>query len=248
MVFCYFALRIVNFYNAHDMKKTLLSFVLMALGYSGLVGQNALTIEPAEAFGNGPVTSTDIGAHATVRNTSTDTLRLLWTRDVQSSTQGWTSWICDLNNCYLPHIAVCPTSRPNVLAPGDTIDFQVHINPSGTAGSATICVTLYDMDNPDEILGTVKAMLETSTTSVTDVTKNDLQLFPNPTTSYFEISNATNVSHVVIHALVGTKVREFNAKINGSRFDVSDLPQGIYLVRLMDDTRSVLKTMRLSKR
>jgi hypothetical protein len=230
------------------MKLTLLSVFVLALGFGSASGQNALMIDPSMTFGNGPVTATDIGAHATVTNTSSDTVRLLWTRSIESSTQGWTSWICDLNNCYLPKVGICPPSRPNVLAPGDTIDFQVHINPAGTAGSATICVTLYDMDNPDEILGTVKAMFETSTTSVSDVSRDDLQLFPNPTTSYFEISNASNVTHVAIHSLVGTKVRDFNAKINGGRFDVSDLPQGIYLVRLMDGSYNVLKTMRLSKR
>jgi hypothetical protein len=61
-----------------------------------------------------------------------------------------------------------------VLAPGDTINFQIHVDPDSVDGTATICVTLYDMDDPEIVLGTVKAMFETSTTGVYDVIHRDL--------------------------------------------------------------------------
>jgi len=230
------------------MKQILLSTLVLVFGFGLVVGQNSLSIEPATTFGNGPVSSTDIGAHALVTNTSADTVRLLWARNIVSTQQGWTSWVCDLNNCYLPHIDVCPTSRPNVLAPGEMIDFQVHINPAGVEGNGEIQVTLYDESDPGVILGTVQAMFETSTSAVSDLSENALKLYPNPTTSHFQISNPVNVNYVVIHSLVGNKVRDYDARIAGSRYDVSDLPQGMYLVRLLDASHNVLKTVRLSKR
>ena len=230
------------------MKQILLSILVLISGYGFAVAQNSLSIEPAMAFGNGPVSSTDIGAHALVTNTSPDTVSLLWSRQIISSQQGWTSWICDLNNCYLPYVDVCPTSRPNVLAPGESVDFQIHINPAGIEGNGEIHVNLYDASDPGTSLGLVQAMFETSTSAVADLSANALKLYPNPTTSHFQVSNPINVNFVVIHSLVGNKVREYDARIAGARYDVSDLPQGIYLVRLLDASHNVLKTVRLSKR
>ena len=97
------------------------------------------------------------------------------------------------------------------------------------------------------ILDSVHIDIETSTTSVSDLTGSALRIFPNPTTSYFQLNNPENVSSVVVYNMVGNKMREFDAHTQ-SRFDVFDLPVGIYLVRILDNSQLVLKTVRLSKR
>ena len=84
-------------------------------------------------------------------------------------------------------------------------------------------------------------------------TTNDLELqalslFPNPTNDYFELSTTgSNLVDVVqVHNILGRQVRQYLAAEN--RFDVADLPKGMYLVSLMDEQEGILKTLRLQKR
>lgn len=226
------------------MKKTLLGVLVILLAF----GVNAqLTVNPGTSTGTGPATSIDIGAYAQVTNTSSDTIELLWSRTVVSMEHGWTTWVCDLNNCYLPTTESCPTNRPNFIAPGSSLNFEVHVGPAGIEGNASVQIQFYTVDDPSTIIGTLFTQFETTTSSVSDPGNEVLRIFPNPTTSYFQISDPTSVSEVAIYSMVGNKMRVFNAS-QGNRYEVSDLPVGVYLVRLLDNNQKVLKTVRLSKR
>ena len=226
--------------------------LLYILGYliftgSPANGQFSINISPPATMGSGPASSTDIGAYAQITNMSDDTLQLLWTRNVLSIEHEWTSWICDLNNCYLPEIGECPESRPNILAPGTSMNFEVHVGPAGVEGEAELMIELYSLDDQDNILGTLNVHFETSSTSVTDLNTSALRIYPNPTTSYFQLNHPAEVAYVVVYNIVGNKMREYDAR-NTTRFDVANLTQGIYLVRLLDAQHHVLRTVRLSKR
>ncbi|HLF65919.1 MAG TPA: T9SS type A sorting domain-containing protein [Saprospiraceae bacterium] len=228
------------------MKKILLNILALFFALAASA-QNSITVDPGIASGTGPASSPDISIHAQVTNTSPDTIELMWSRTVQAMEHDWTTWICDLNNCYLPHIEVCPANRPNILAPGTSFELQVHVNPAGVHGEADILVHFYPSDDPLNILGSMQTHFETTTTSVRDLGNPSIRIYPNPTTSYFQLSESSQVARVAIYSIVGNKMREFDAR-NQSRFDVADLPEGIYLVRLLDAKQTVLKTVRLSKR
>ncbi len=228
------------------MKKILLH--VMALFFTITVSaQLSITVDPVSISATGPATSTDIGAYTQIINTSADTIELLWSRTVQSMEHEWTTWICDLNNCYLPNIEASPANRPNVLAPGAALTFSVHVGPAGVDGEADIQVQFFTAANPSNILGTLQSHFETGTSSVSDPGNTALRIFPNPTTSYFQLSDQAGIAKVVIYTMVGSKMREYDATQN-NRFDVSDLSEGIYLVRLLDAKQTVMKTVRLSKR
>ena len=55
------------------------------------------------------------------------------------------------------------------------------------------------------------------------------------------------VDQVVVYNLLGRQVRSFNAYQN-ARYDLSSLPNGFYLVSLLNEEAGTLKTVRLSKR
>ena len=63
----------------------------------------------------------------------------------------------------------------------------------------------------------------------------------------FQITDNTDVQLVTVYDIVGNKIKEFPAH-NGKEYDVSFLHQGIYLVRMTDKSKAVVKTARLSKR
>lgn len=228
------------------MRKPIL-FVCITLFAIGAHAQISISVNPGHSSAAGHYFSQDIGAYSQVTNNSQVPISLMWTRHVVSAPPEWASWICDMNFCYLPHVGSTPPSQPNLLEPGQSMNLEFHVGPDSTLGTGEYLLYLYDLNEPEVILDSIRYTIETSTTSVNDLNNSSLRIYPNPTTTYFQLSQGDQVERVVVHALVGSKVREFNAR-STSRFDVSDLPQGIYIVRLMDANQQVLKTVRLSKR
>lgn len=79
----------------------------------------------------------------------------------------------------------------------------------------------------------------------------NLQIFPNPVTTSFEITynevETTGVNTISIFNLVGRKLKSFDAN-NGSKYYIGDLPKGMYLVQLLGQKNKIITTRRLSKR
>jgi glycosidase len=69
-------------------------------------------------------------------------------------------------------------------------------------------------------------------------------LFPNPSNNYFAIN--TNTSKVQIFSLTGQLVKSFENQQNGYQYNISDLNNGVYLVKITDGNNRV-KTTRLIK-
>lgn len=74
-----------------------------------------------------------------------------------------------------------------------------------------------------------------------------ITIFPNPATNYISISNEDHVSEISVFNLVGRKIKTFEVQ-EGARYDVSDLPQGMYLVQVMNHSKKVITTQRIRKR
>ncbi len=228
------------------MGKALLVAIAVFL-VASVEGQISITVDPAVVTQSGSATSTDLKAHCTVTNHSIIPVNLLWSRRVVSAPGAWLNWICDKNLCYLPTVNVCPEANPNILDPGASMTLEIHIGPGGVSGEGEYVVRLFDMSDPETMLDSVDVVFETSITGVTDLSASGITIYPNPTTSYFQITNANAVDKVLIYNIVGSKLREMPAQ-NAAHYDVTDLPQGVYLVRMLDADRKVLKTVRLSKR
>lgn len=88
-----------------------------------------------------------------------------------------------------------------------------------------------------------------STTSYT-IQKPDpikVSVFPNPTTHYLNIEDGQErVGSIKLFSLLGKNVKTFDAH-NQKKFDVSDLPNGLYLMQIIDRQNNVAKTIRLKK-
>lgn len=228
------------------MQKTLLTFLCAFLSFWS-AAQLSVSISPGTVEASGPASAQDIAAYCHITNHSSDPVSLLWSRTVVSKPSQWLSWVCDMTTCYLPHVDICPADRPNLLDPGQSFELSYHVKPLDVEGEAHFKLYVYDLSDPAVLLDSVDFLLATTTTSVSDVSNPGLRIYPNPTTSYFQIQDPTNVARVAVYNIIGNKMREFDAR-STNRFDVSDLSEGIYLVRLLDAKQAVLKTVRLSKR
>ena len=74
-----------------------------------------------------------------------------------------------------------------------------------------------------------------------------MKIFPNPTTDYFTITDNPYVNSVEIFNIVGKQMAVTPFQ-NGDAINVAGFPNGLYLVRMLDDEGAVLKTTRLTKR
>lgn len=104
--------------------------------------------------------------------------------------------------------------------------------------AAQASVALPSSDSPNPIGPTI---------SIFEDDYSKISIFPNPTTEFISVANDKNVKQITIFNLVGRKMKTFEAK-SGERYDVSTLPNGMYLVQLRDHNLKVITTQRISKR
>ncbi len=76
---------------------------------------------------------------------------------------------------------------------------------------------------------------------------NQIRLFPNPATEFVILYDETNsVEQLVFFNIVGKQVKQFKVS-EGMRYQLGDIPDGIYLVRMVSHQGNIIKTIRISK-
>ena len=76
----------------------------------------------------------------------------------------------------------------------------------------------------------------------------ELRVFPNPATDFISLNEVRGIQQVQVFNLAGRKVKTFQVINRDQRYDVSQLPKGVYLVQIINDRSQIVVTRRLSKR
>lgn len=204
-----------------------------------------VSIEPENFMFSGIPSKTDIVYDVDVVNTTDQVVYLLWSKRLNSAPVQWLTWICTDSLCFTPDVITCPEGAPVILQPGDTSIFHLHLNPRNVEGTGEYVVTILDIDgNPvGTITGNVNINITSSSSQAARI--NGLSVFPNPANDYFQTSNIPGLKYVDVFTIIGNKIKSMNAAPN-KHYPVTDLKQGIYLVRLRGTNGEVLKTVRLS--
>jgi hypothetical protein len=79
-----------------------------------------------------------------------------------------------------------------------------------------------------------------------DLVADELKVFPNPTTDYFQISNGSNIKKIVVYNIFGKEVKTF-FHYNNAQHEVSDIKSGMYIVKMIDEKNKVIKSVKLHK-
>ncbi len=76
-----------------------------------------------------------------------------------------------------------------------------------------------------------------------------IRLFPNPAVDFFSVANEKNtvINRIVVMNMTGRQVKQYDGDDAGSYY-VGDLPDGLYLISLVNNQEGVIKTLRLFKR
>lgn len=73
-----------------------------------------------------------------------------------------------------------------------------------------------------------------------------LRIYPNPTTEYISVTDNSQVAYLYVYNIIGRRVKSFPV-FGGGQYSLRDLPDGMYLIGMVDATGRILKTVRTSK-
>ena len=241
------------------MKASLLFILLLVFGFS-LSGQRALSIEPASTRKQISITSTDVSYEEVlkveVKNTSGRRLRLRWDKIIAYQPYAWESQVCDKEASYPPSVTSNYDPFQGALAPvvleaGESFELFFTVLPYNTTGQSKVDIIFRDIDRPETILGTATFQINLTgpedTAKLTDIGSR-IKVYPNPVHDRFFLTNAPNLGRIDIYNTLGRKIRTYENPQPGDSFFAGDLPQGVYLLHLVDKNGKVLHTLRLLRR
>lgn len=233
------------------MVRKLLNLSVILLFSFGLSAQ-MMTANP-----EAPTGFTDVCAKVTVpltiRNVSGNDLSTFWRIERVDVPEEWAFTICDSNTCFAEGKEfIEEAGQENSFLAGQIIDtYSFKVNPNLTDGIGDFDFVMFNPnDATEEYLRTpfVVTVTNCNILAVHDVDLvNKINIYPNPTTDVFNISNNEIVESVVVYNIVGKEIKSFAKSANGN-YDVSGLSNGMYLIRMFDEDGDMIKVSRLSKR
>ncbi|GJM33569.1 MAG: hypothetical protein DHS20C18_25700 [Saprospiraceae bacterium] len=191
----------------------------------------------------------EIELRTTIQNVSNQTIALKWTKYVLDLPPVWEAEVYDKELCYLPNAYTNYDpgyfEAPVELIPGESFDLVLHVLTHGKAGVGAFEFPISLINQPDEVLETVTFYPQVIEQEVQR--SASLKLYPNPAEDYFRISGDEHITKLMLYNSIGQPVRQYTA-VPGQRYDISDLPEGLYLLGLLDQKGETKKTLRLMKR
>ncbi|MCG8331904.1 MAG: T9SS type A sorting domain-containing protein [Chitinophagales bacterium] len=239
------------------MKQLILAFsFLFILAITTTQAQNLVfSPSPVEVSGyadpNNP--GFEFVAYSTLTNEGSEAITLRWERFFNNIPDPWNIQVCDINLCYeepvYSNIAEdIGLNAPVTLEPGASTNIDIHVKPKGLAGNGDIRVDITVVGDPDAtVVATNTYTFNSLISNINDLDKARLEVYPNPTTDYFQLRGADLVDRVVVYNVIGREMRSFDVQPN-KNYAVNDLPNGLYLVSLVSDEEGIMKTFRLGKR
>ena len=217
---------------------------------STLIGAAQLSFNPEAIDITGQPSEEIIIVPSDLTNNSNEDINFYWRVEKDGSFPSeWQTQICDFRLCYGEDVDESNPQLPNTIKAGETKDIKVYLLPNETEGSSSLVLTLYsDTLFQNKLVSLSTASMQISnTTSTIDNPGEDLVIYPNPTSDYFQVRNDNRISKVVIYNIVGKEIKRFN-HVPGKQHNVESLRNGLYLVRLFDSKGEIIKALRLSKR
>jgi hypothetical protein len=185
-----------------------------------------------------------LAKHLDIENLTATALNMhILTEDIQMP-DGMNSAFC-LNVCYPPTTTEIDFSING--SSNQTLD--IDLMTAGNEGVAVVKVTLNNVDNDDMISFYVQFTVDA--TGLFESNAKELIAYPNPVTSTMNVNfnGSTNPdTKVNVYDAVGKLV--ISQPINNAtnyQLNFSDLPRGIYLLKLLDNS-NVIQTKKIIKK
>lgn len=180
----------------------------------------------------------DISAVNRVLNPGPKAVRARWVREIVEVPPGW-------------DVAISDGERESNYRV-DSADFEIpaygsapitpHVTAAAGRGDVQVTVKVFAVDDREHA-ATSTFRFEQSDRRAS---RRRVNLYPNPGDDEFRIDSSLPLASVTLTNLLGRVVKTFPGTQDS--FDVSDLPNGVYLVGMLGTDGRVVKTLRFSKR
>lgn len=222
------------------MKHTLLSIVFL---FSALLAFGQFQVSPVPASVTFQPEEFDVHADARMTYNGSTPITLRWNIVNLSGPKEWMVYTCLGNACYAPG----QLEGLQDLQPGEEMIIQAHIFPQSACGTGGYEITFTDTaSNQVVATGIFNFQCQTSGVSSGFGSAKPGSVFPNPAITWFSVTEMTGASRVEMYNIIGKQVAQF-AYQPSARYDISSLPGGMYLVRILDQQGRVMVTRRMSK-
>ena len=238
------------------MRWTLLTYLmLLVAGLSAQApnGGDSIYFERSMLVRSMDGDATDVAEVTRIVNPTRRDLLVRWDREVSDLPEGWRSVVCDTNRCHdsdadnavflLPARSAAPLVAHVYPGAGGVqvrdealVTLRASVVGAGSNGAAS-----------KDAVATFAFRREAKREDKPSATyRGTALLYPNPNAGEFRLRTEHDLSQIKLTNMLGKTVRTFRA--DQDVYSVADLPNGIYLVTLLDTNGQVVKTLRLSKR
>jgi len=183
-------------------------------------------------------TTIDVEVDLIIKNISGAQVTVKAKRTSKSLATPQASHFCFAGGCFSDTTSTSPTQAVIAIGASDN-SFSAHITPNTGKGSSVVCYKFYNTRNLNDT-ASVYVQTEIWPAGINDLKGSQVVLgnaYPNPASKSVSVDYTISPeasAKLVIQNLIGIKIREEALPgMNGkSVFDVSDLPDGIYLYSL----------------
>jgi len=198
-----------------------------------------------------PKDSLDVKLEITFNNPQDTVYTVHWKlfKDPATWKNDWGTYVCDLMLCYNVNTDRNSPNIPNSFLPG-TSKFEFHFLPNNTEGCTIVGLKLYsDKELTQEIYSTnININNCTSSTKNAGASTAGIKVFPNPTEDFIQVTDNSYVKRIVIYNIFGKQVKTFFHLNATARYDIGDLKDGMYIVKLQDAAGKDIRTQKLLKK
>ena len=232
--------------------KKIFTIIIVSSLFSVCYGQNkkfeAENNPCKDTFTVDPNAPLDHVCHNYVKNNSGGILKLLWRRyDVMVPT-GWEPTVCDNVNCYATFVTACPEEYVTEILKGQKMLADVHVYDGGIPGpGAHVILKVYERDDTTSYINIDYLFNKESVGTNNQNRQISLRMYPNPAQDVLHVDFNSGISRIELYNVLGHKVSSFRAE-NSKNYDISNLEEGIYMVKFITTENKVLKTLKLIKR
>lgn len=237
-------------------KYRLFTAVFVALFGAASANAQTFTINKDTSNGYWASGAGDVEMHITPKNTSASNIQIDWRISYLNKGTNWTFVsLCDKVLCYGASTAGLAdgskTFTDDVLAPGADGDFKVAFNGDAAANGTKSMLTIEMKSGGTTNLGTFVAYKTAAGITNSFIQDNDIAVFPNPAQNYIDVvyNASSDVKTIAIYNLIGKVVSVYKVtNKNSARCEFnSEMPSGIYVLRIADSKGNVIATRKITR-
>ncbi|MEL6802753.1 MAG: T9SS type A sorting domain-containing protein [Bacteroidota bacterium] len=236
---------------------TCLVFTLLLSPY--LLSQSAsevlLEVEPRQVEKSTTLDEVDVDyeevSSIRLTNRGTRSLQLRYDKVIDIQPPAWRSIVFRRGNSNAPGRTGSSNSGTFTISAGQTIEFQLIVQPNGIGGEGRIRIPFVDDQRPGRPLATASFRISINQlgqqTNEVPSLRPSIRVYPNPAPKAFfvELPRSERFGRVEVYNTLGRRMKIFNEEAGPNGFDIESLPEGLYLVNIYNARGEKLRTLRL---